>query len=176
MTPSELIVRLSAIRGACPVTIETRTVPTMRKTGNPYAGNVVKLSRVNGMVGWHYAASVNAQRVREGGSADFDAVPRKWGERVASTPFVVHNGRVYLELKVERSLGHEYQTVAGQPVPVDALAPFLPAQRPDNGRQGVEREVVLRDYAIDSIAAVTLNGQRHVVGDNVTPAPAVAAA
>ena len=176
MTTQELIVRLSALRGAQPVTVETRTVPTMRKTGNPFAGNVVKLSRVNGFVNWTYATSVNNQRDREGRDTNFEALPRQWGTRVASTPFVLHNGRVYVELKVERSLGHGYQTLSGQPIPVESLIDFLPAKREDSGRQEVERAVVLRDYAIDSLTAVTFAGERHVIDDGPVKPAAVAAA
>jgi hypothetical protein len=176
MNRTELVERLSAIRGATIVTIETCTVPTMRKTGNPYAGNCVKISRVNGMIGWSYANSVNNQREREGGTADFEVKERKWGKRIASTPFVVHEGRYYLELKVEHALEHWYETVTGERINVDHIRPFLPAKKTTTAEaQGVEREIILRDYALDNITAITFQGERHGV-DGTATAPADAAA
>lgn len=169
LTQVELLDGLTAQHGAFVVTIETRTIPAMAKTGNPWAGNCVKLSRVNGILNWQYASAVNRQRDREGLIADFEAYPRKWGQRIAGTPLVQHKGRTYVELKVERSLGYQYETLDGQPIDPADLAPFLRA--PSETRQGVEREIILRDYALDSITALTYGGQRYEV-ESETEQPA----
>jgi hypothetical protein len=91
-------------KGTTFVTIVAETDPKLRKRGNPYAGRVTKRSRVNGAIGWIYGNGVNRQRIREGLDPDFEAFPRKWGERIKGTPFVEHKGNTYLELKVERVL------------------------------------------------------------------------
>ena len=36
-------------------------------TPNPFKGNVIKISRVNGIINWRYGSSVNRQRVRSRG-------------------------------------------------------------------------------------------------------------
>jgi hypothetical protein len=166
VTETELIYQLQLRAGAFPVTIEARTIPAMAKTDNPYAGNCVKLSRVNGMLNWQYERAVNRQRGRKGDAGDFEAMPRKWGRRVDGTPFVQHNGKVYLELKVQRSLGYEYRTLDGVAIDPAELTPFL--RSAGETRQGVEREVILRDYALASIDAITFDGQRYEIDRSET--------
>jgi hypothetical protein len=167
MSPAELIVRLGAIRGACPVTLTARTEPAMRKKGNPYVGDLFKHAVVNAMIGWHYATSVNRQRIRESEVGDSNHHPefkprkRKWGERVG--PFVVHEGLVYLEAKIERTIGHIYKNAAGEVVPESEVKPWLKDRGSCAGHQGVEREIILRDYAIDSITEITFAGTHHVI-------------
>lgn len=172
MTETDLIHALcdNAKRGAFPITIEALTVPTMRKTGNPYAGNCLKRSRVNGFANWIYSNSVNRQREREGTETDFIAAPRQWGARVEKTPLVIHKGKMYLELKVEKSLGHQYETLTGKIIEASELAPFLSEKSEGSGRQGTEKEIVLRDYAIASIHAVSLDGRTYRV-THEPPAP-----
>ena len=160
---------IADLTGATFVTIESKTDPRMvkkhRETGeaNPYLG-AVKVSRVNGIVNWIYSNSVNNQRIREDKANDFVAEPRQWGERrlLASgnvSPFVDHKSNVYLELKVERSLGYHYEMPDGTIVPNQNIEPYLPARRPT--RQGLDREVILRDYRLDSITSVTVNRERY---------------
>lgn len=171
VSQTELVELLAARAksGCFALTIETRTDARLKKTGNTF-GPVYKLSRVNGMANWHYGRSVNRQRTREELTADFEAAPRQWGERIEGTPFVQHKGRTYLELKVERSLGHSYQTEAGETLTDSDVAPFLPAKA-DASRQGVERTVILRDYAIDSILAVVMDGTRYLIGFDTLAMP-----
>ena len=160
---------IAGLKGATFVTIESATDPRMvkkhRETGeiNPYLG-AVKVSRVNGIVNWIYSNSVNNQRTREGVVNDFVAEPRKWGERrlLASgniSPFVDHKTNVYLELKVERSLGYHYEMPDGTIVPSQNIQPYLPVKKA--GRQGVDKEVILRDYRLDSITSITVNSERY---------------
>ena len=70
--------------------IITRTVPAMRKTGNPFHGNVFKVADVNIQAGFEYINSVNNQLSREGKTPDAEAKPRKWGQRIKGTPLVEH--------------------------------------------------------------------------------------
>ncbi len=49
LTVDMLASMLAEHRGATPVTLVARTVPPMRKTGNPLAGDVIKISRVNAL-------------------------------------------------------------------------------------------------------------------------------
>lgn len=156
---------LLAFRGATPVTIVAETVPAMRKTGNPFVGRVTKTSRVNGMIGWSYDHAVNAQLLREFGpeAEPFRAFPRKWGVRIEGTPLVEHKGGYYLEIKVERSLAHEYR-IDGIPVPDSTLSPYLSKPSHEGSRQGVERPVVLRDYSLRNIRSLRMMGTEYLIG------------
>lgn len=158
MTHTELRDLLLSIDGATFVSFSSITDPSWARTkGNPYVGKVKKHSRVNGVINWVYENAVNRQRKREGLEADFEAHPRKWGQRLAGTPFVVHKGKVYLEVKVESCRKPEYFDQDGNPVDPELLKPWL-RQSDDSGRQEVEKPVILRDYTLDNITSITCNG------------------
>lgn len=166
---SELVKLLSGNLGAKMVTIISSTEPPMRKTANPFYGRVRKISRVNGVIGWQYESAVNRQRDREqrpenadGTIEHFFAEPRKWGERLPGSPWVSHKQQMYLELKVERVLGHEYRC-DGKPIDVAELEPWLQRKTGESSRQGVEKEIILRDYRLDSILAVTFGGKQYLI-------------
>ena len=127
---------------------------------NPFP-DARKVSHVNGMVNWKYENAVNNQRAREQGQdADpFEAQPRTWGERVPGTPLVQHRGKEYVEVKVQRVLATRYETPEGDGIDVDLLRPFLPVEKTESRRQGVGREIVLRDYGLESIRSLTTDGQ-----------------
>ena len=163
------------------VTIVSRTVPGMRKRGNPHTGNAFKVSRVVGNVNWHYSKEVNMQRTREGGlevvggipvPADvekFEAAPRKWGVRRrrdngSYTPFIDHKNKVYVEIQVVQALGHEYRNAAGDLIDKDAITPYLYAKSKAK-RQDVKNDVICRDYNIDNIKAITFtdSGVTYIV-------------
>lgn len=168
---------LRNLRGATPVTLETQTEPELlastrvlepdlfgglivRNIPNPFRGQVVKVAVVNGIINFYYENSVNNQRVREELPDDFVAFPRKWGQRIAGTPLVEHNDKTYLELKVERSLGHEYRhRDTGQVIPKELIRPFLKPRYPS--RQGVEKEIILRDYALPNILKIRMKNEEY---------------
>lgn len=149
-------------RGAFIATLLAETEPDLRAksadgTPNPFKGNVLKAASVNGILHWSYEGSVNRQREREEKVADFEAMPRKWGKRIPKSCFVVHGDALYLELKVQRSLGHRYfRADNGSPITDAEIEPFLRPTKP--GRQEVENEVILRDYRIDNIKVITVDG------------------
>ena len=162
ITGEALVRLLKAHRGASFVTIEAETKARLLKTGLPeHLKGAIKKARVNGIIGWIYSNSVNNQRLREEKPDNFTAHPRKWGTRYGAV-LIHHNGTYYIELKVEKSLGHEYTTANGDPVSKDEIAPYLP-KRKDSGRQQVEKPVILRDYKIDSIATISYKGETYKV-------------
>ena len=159
LTKQAIVDLLKESKGAKIVTLITQTEPKMRKTDNPYIGKVIKVSRVNGMIGWNYSNSVNNQREREGMEADFQAKPRHWGERIEGTPLVEHKGNYYIELKVERSLGHSYQFTDGTPLTdeqVEELQGFMPKPRKPQTQQ-TDKTIILRDYRLDTIMQLTMD-------------------
>ena len=150
---------LLTIKGACIVTIHTETEPAMRKTDNPYIG-VVKHSAVNGIINWIYERSVNRQRFREGLPTDFTPFPRKWGKRIVGTPLVEHKGQHYLEMKVQKAQARYF--LGTREVTSEEIRPYLRPASPS--RQGVENEVILRDYALENIKAIVYGGEATEIG------------
>lgn len=173
ITTQDLHAMLDNKRGAFFVTIVASTDARLKKTGNPFKG-VRKVARVNGLLNWIYANSVNNQRVREntptndeGEVIQFIAEPRKWGERVRRadgtiSPFVQHKDSIYIELKVQRSLGYQYFDADGNELTAEQVAPFLPA-RSESSRQEVENPVILRDYDLANIIGITFDGEFYSI-------------
>lgn len=156
---TEILLR---VKGATVVSLVTETDPVLVKPkSNPLSGRLKKESYVNGMIGWNYQNSVNNQLAREGQEADFVAHPRKWGERIKGTPLVRHNGKVYLELKVEKVFNTRY-LLDGVEVSRESIAKYLPAHKPDDsGRQGTDKAVILRDYNLDNVKQLRIGGYVH---------------
>lgn len=164
ITEQALAEMLASIRGATFATIITETDPRLRKTGNTL-GPVRKVSRVNVCIGFQYSNSVKRQQAREGREVEFEAQPRKWGMRIPGTVLVCHNGTLYLETKVERTLGHRYIDANGTEIPEEKVAPFLPAR--SASRQEVDREVIVRDYKLSSIVGIRVGGEDYLVSHAV---------
>ena len=162
----DLIAMMLRNKGASAVTIVARTEPKMRKTGNPFgSGEVFKVARVNGMIGWNYANSVNNQREREGGTADFVAKPRHWGERIDGTPLVEHKGNYYLEMKVEKSLDYRFEDSSGVELDdstIDEIKRFLPVKKQAETQQ-TEKPIILCDYKVAGILSITYKGVCYLV-------------
>lgn len=146
------------LKGSLIVTLETETVPAMNKTDNPYVGTV-KRSAVNGVINWGYELAVNRQRLREGMEADFSAYPRKWGQRIKGTPLVEHRGQYYLEVKVQKANCTYY--IGTTEVSHADIAPWLRPASPH--RQGVSKEIILRDYSLENIKAVVYAGETYQI-------------
>jgi len=132
------------------------TEPKLAK-GCPYR-NVRKISKVFGIANFRYQNSVNAQREREGLLADLEAKPRQWGFHVPGSPLIVHKGKYYLEIKVEKILKHARYLSEGKFISPEAIKPYLPSKR-DSGRQEVDKAIILRDYSLESIRNLRIGGK-----------------
>jgi hypothetical protein len=161
--------------GATFVTILAYTKPDFVGGKSCPVANVRKLAAVNGVINWSYEKSVNRQRLREEKPADengaveyFTPEPRKWGVRLFDEinrrllPTVEHKGKTYLELKFQKSLGYSYWE-NGTKVPNEVVNPHL-RQKIEGRRQEVDNPVILRDYTLDNIKAIRLNGELLVIG------------
>jgi len=140
------------------VSFVTETVPTMRKTNNPYYGRVTKRATINGLINFNYENSVNNQRLREEKVADFKALARTWGAHVGDTPLINKDGTLYVNVKVQ-SVKDVVYLLDGKPVSgnlVEAIKDFCPSK--GGTRQDVDKEVVVRTYKLDSIVRATING------------------
>ena len=154
-----------ALAGGTFVGIDTRT--DVRLTGgrkNAMAGRVTKVMRgATVMVFTNsetnaYDAMVRRRLAEEGKDPEsFELGERVWGERIQGTPFVEHNGRHYLETIFMKPGVVEYE-LDGQPIDKSNIV-GLPAPRIDEDSQGgLDRKVVIRTFALDSIMCLRANG------------------
>jgi hypothetical protein len=155
-----LVRELMQVKSAVPATIIAVTEEKMNKTNNPFYGRVTKRQRSNVFINFDYAKSVNKRLTKEGKDADFVAHKRTWGEHLPGTPIVFHNNMYYLEAgfltkndpKVEYFLDGEATDKA-------VFETFMKSKTETVGRQGLDAEVVLRDFKIDSIHEIHMNGK-----------------
>ena len=162
---SQLADILRSVKGAAPITISALVDARARKTGNPFK-EVLKLSKVNGMTGANYEASVNRQHDREGTTPAFEARERSWGERISSA-LVENKGKLYLAIQPQRTaqpvyFGRNDKGVLMQ-VKKEAVAPFLPEKKSSAEAQGVDKEIVYRNYSLTSITALSIGGEKYRV-------------
>lgn len=162
---AQLQAMLLAVKGARMATITMETEPAMRKTNNPYYGNVTKRTTMNITMNFSYENSVNNQRTKEGSDNTFQASPRKWGERIPGTCFVTHKGFTYMEVKANGApQSTEYfLTDNGQPIAKADLELYLQEKSSNAAHQGVEKEIILRDIKITNIREIKINGGHFIV-------------
>ena len=144
-----------------------KTVPAWAKAkSHPFHGNVFKIADVQVQAGFHYINSVNNQLTREGKTADAEAKPRKWGQRIKGTPLVEHTNkagehRLYLEAKCEKVNSVRYEDAQGNAIDKADLAQWTDRPRAKSSTQAdVEKEIILRDYALDSIEWIAIDGHK----------------
>lgn len=157
VTKDELVSILMKRKGATIVSIKAETDARLRKKGNPH-GSCHKITQLTGMIGWNYSNSINNQRAREGHVEHFVAQPRPWGTRITGTPLVEHNGKYYLEVKVEHVLDVTYvRDVDGNIVTYGDIENFLPLKRV-NERAETEKNIYPTDYAVENIKNIKIDG------------------
>ena len=146
------------------ITIVADTVPTMRKTNNPYFGYIVKRSVTQSTASPDFK-TVLANKIKKDDLPEREVKERKWGKRLQNTPFVVHvkkgesEVKLYLEMYVINSLGYVYfDTRTGEIVPKSVVNAFLPTRQ--------KSEVIWRDYGIGGIVELRADGKQYVVKGN----------
>jgi len=155
ITRSELVSMLENVSGNTFVNIETETIP---KTKKGCSFNLKRLSSISGCIGFNYTNSVNHQRQKEGLSEDFKAVARVWGNRIKGTPIVEHKGKKYIEVKVQSATSDFFSNSTR--ISLDKVIPWL---YNSETRQGVDNEVVVRDYKIENITRIKINKEEYKV-------------
>lgn len=154
-----------ALAGGTFVGIDTRT--DVRLTGgkrNDMLGRVTKVMRgATVMVFTNsetnaYAAMVRRRLAEEGRDPDsFELGERVWGTRIAGTPFVEHNGKYYLETIFMRPGAVEY-LLDGQPIDKSDITGLPTPKTDEDSQAGLDRKVVIRTFALDSIMCLRANG------------------
>ena len=169
---------LAGVTHAQPFSATTLTKVDAKKTGNPFPGHIRKLTRINGMTGVDYSSCVERQMARDGmKNPSFQPQQRSWGQKL-SAALIEHKGSFYLPARMNPSLTPKPLYLIEKPnsanpaarprlVAVDkaVVAPFLPPNRIHQAAaaQGVAKEVVYRDFRLDSIITLSLNGRKYRV-------------
>lgn len=157
----QLVDRLRMINHATPITISALVDSRARKTNNPY-GEILKLSKVNGMTGFDYENSVNRQLGREGKAKTFEASERSWGRRI-SPALVEKDNSFYIIIKIEKSFRPVFMARIEKllkVIPKEKIEAFLPVYRkPAN--QGTEKEVIYRNYSLANLKYAAFGGEQY---------------
>lgn len=166
ITLKELQSKLATSKGAKIVTLTTLTYPDVTKDC-PHK-NIFKVQSVNGVVNFNYSNSVNNQLEREGKPREFVPEKRKWGTRLNDSPFVSHvkqdgTHHLYLEMKVEKTFGIEYKTSEGEVIPNHLIEQYLKKPKSQKEHQGVNKEIVVRDFDVKNIVAIYLLGYEYLI-------------
>jgi hypothetical protein len=165
---SKLQTLLANVNGNTIIAIDTVTVPKLAGgQKNPMQGKVRKI-----MIGGNvmvftnknsngYENMVNRRLAQEGKDpASFQLGERAWGKRIAGTPFVEHNGAMYLEVIFLKPGKVHYE----HGVREISAAQVQGLQQKDEAEQGgLDNKVIIRTFKADSISSITIDGQRHVL-------------
>lgn len=165
---------LGHIKGASFVGIDTVTnVGLKGGKKNPMQGRVTKVtlgsqcmfftnSKVNG-----YEAMVKRRLAQEGKDPEsFELKPRKWGNRIPDSPFVQHTKdgeqKFYLEV-IFMKPGESYYMLDGQQIEKSKIEGLDTAEdKEPTGQAGLENQVIIRTYSVDSIAAMRAEGYEFI--------------
>ena len=142
------------------VSLDIETEPKMRVTGNPFLG-VKKINAISGLIGFIYQNSCNNQLNREDKEQDFVPQPRKWG--VLDGNLVRHDGKIYVQIKVQSSDTPVYM-LNGRRIDKSELTPFLVVSKKPHTQDNMDKEVVVRDVNMDNIRAIRMLGEEYIIG------------
>lgn len=160
---------LADVNGNTIISIDTVTVPKLKGgKSNPMQGVVRKVmiganvmvftnKRSNG-----YENMVMRRLAQEGKDpSSFQLGPRAWGQRIEGTPFIEHNGALYLEVIFLKPGKSHYEHGVRK---IDRSEVIGLEEASEGGEQGgLENKVVIRTFKADSISSITINGERHVL-------------
>lgn len=146
------------------------------KRNNPF-GTILKKAAASVSVGTDYEKAVNTVAAKEGnenaGSFVAESIWNGKGEHVVPNKIIRHidTGREYLycqtsDKQIDAFPPHvEYQTVSGEKLSREDVAPFLPvkAASAKQAAFGNENERNVRMIAFDNILAIKMNGETFEV-------------
>lgn len=149
---------LNERKGSTFITIVTKTIPKLKKTGNPLYGKVEKIARRNLVVGVDYTNAVNNRREKESKEPDFEAAPLQWGKHY-NNYLIEHNGKYYLKCRPKDcgSLEEFFRnTESREIIPPNQVEPFLPTR--SQSRQGVDKVVPWVTIDLANILNLSMSG------------------
>ena len=159
---------LKDVNGSTFISIDTSTVPVLRGgKANPQQGHINKIMiGANVMVFQNKTASaygnmVQRRLIAEGKNPEsFELSPRTWGERRPGTPFIEHNGELYLEVIFLRPGKVEYKHGV-RPIMKEDIQGLN--EQVDAMQGGLENKVVIRTFKVASIKRIVVNKIAHTL-------------
>jgi len=162
VTREKLMAALKQLNGCAIASINSKT--EVKLTGgkkNPMQGKIEKVMEGGNIMLFcnmnnnSYNDMVKRRLESEGKDPEsFCLGKRVWGERVPQTPFVLHNGQVYMEaifLKSPKKVSYLYN---GEPIEKNQIE-GLPVK--EEGEQGgLENKVIIRTYKLDSVTRLKM--------------------
>ena len=152
---------LKNVNGASFISIDTVTPVTLRGgKKNELQGRVTKkVVGSNVMVFQNkttnaYENMVNRRLAKEGKASTFEVGPRSWGTRIKDTPFVEHNGHLYLEV-IFLPAGEREFLVDGARYTNNI--PGLPVTEERSEQGGLDNKVVIRTFNVANITHITVD-------------------
>lgn len=128
-----------------------------------------KKQKSNVFINFDYTKSVNKALTKEHKEADFVAKPRKWGEKITGTPIISHKNEYYLEARfLNNEPKIEYILDNTDTIEKELFETYLP---PTNNttikeHQGLNDEIIVRDFKISNILEIVLDGNHYIVKNN----------
>jgi hypothetical protein len=153
--------------GARPISFTSVTNPAHRKKGFPYS-KLYKVGQTSGMLGTDYESNVNAQREREGKTADFEAQAnnkmKAWLSRSVGVTNKDNTVIRYRPLNNKPSYWF-VQTEDGdvKEINFEEVKPFL--YEYNGNSQGLDEQIEFRLYGVDKIIAFTFEGNEGIISD-----------
>ncbi len=152
------------VNGASFISIDTETTPKLKGgQKNPMQGQIRKVMvGANVMVFTNkksngYDNMVKRRLAQEGKDPEsFKLSERSWGQRIAGTPFVEHNGELYIEVIFLKPGKVEYKHGVR---PIDRNDIIGLEQKDEAEQGGLEDKVVIRTFKADSIKRVAVDKQ-----------------
>jgi len=161
---NDLVNLLSSIKEETPATIVTETVPTMKKTGNPYFDKVKKQGKAEVVLCFSYEKEVNRARALEGKEFDFKQKDLKWGAHIDNSALMTNKGQLYLQCSFKKNLSTNY-FLEDKPIDKSLLETWLPVSNSSANSQGLlnDNEVVIRTFKLTSIKEIEVNGENYII-------------
>lgn len=168
----QLVGILMGVLGAKAVSFSAKTKANVRKT--PY-GDIFKLSRVNGMVGFQYDDGVVRRLAKEGKTdADFRR-GESWHEPVVDdqgrlTPLCVNkksDGKGYLRFMYRKTLGEpRYFGADGEELTQSQVEPYL-RKSSNYENQCLDKPLEIKVYALENLLSISVDGQSYEMSESL---------
>ena len=159
---------LSDVNGATFISIDTVTTPVLEGgKKNPMQGQIRKVTIGSNVMVFSnktvnaYDAMVRRRLEQEGKDPNtFELGQRRFGERIPGTPFIEHNGQLYLEV-IFLKAGKTHFEHGVRPIERHQVVGLKEAK--EGVQAGLEKKVVIRTINVDNIKQITVNKEMHIL-------------
>ena len=165
---AKIAAALQNVTGASFMGISTETTETLKGgKGNPLQGKVTKAMEGGNVIIFTntnkngYEAMVQRRLAKEGLPAEnFTLGKRAWGERLQDSPFVFHDGKMYLEVIFLQKPTNIKYFVDGKETNKELIGGLKDTK--EEGKQGgLVDKVIIRTYNVESVKSIRIDGKEY---------------